>query len=426
MYGGSSDANVNYACFVTDAHLRRNVCSTPVQRDGLMCLLYQLMKIRTPLILLLFLFLSACTRTADIPEGMLSAPAATPTPTPVPHPAEKIDHELENAIAEIAYAAHGKVGVGAYFVETGDAAYLNRNDHFAMQSVYKLPIAMAASQLIDRGELRFDSDIVIKPTDYVRRGFHSPIRNLAPQGTVMRFDDVLRYSISESDGSANDVLLGVAGGPEKVQQYLASIGINDMVIADSTKTISMDWDTQYRNWATPDASVKLLLKLLDHQAGLSAATSALVYESMSDAKTGRHRIHRGLPQGATLAHKTGTGGHPSEVPGYWKTHSAVNVEKGAETPVTKHQKPEPKRKARSGPSAEDDQDEDEPRSKEVISAVNDIGIITLPDGRHIILAVYINDSVSVNPDQIIADITKAICEKWTTGQLPQMNQYRTK
>jgi len=243
---------------------------------------------------------------------------------------------------------------------------------------------------------------------------------------VMRFDDILRYSITESDGSANDVLLGVAGGPEKVQQYLTSIGIGDMAVADSTKAISMDWDTQYRNWATPDASVKLLLKLLDRQAGLSNTATALVYESMSDAKTGRHRIHRGMPQGAQLAHKTGTGGHPSEVPGYWKTHSAVNVEKSADAAVAKVQKPEPKKKSRSGPSADEDQDEDEPRSKEVISAVNDIGIVTLPDGRHIILAVYINDSVSVNPDQIIADITKAVCEKWTAGQLPQLSQYRTK
>jgi hypothetical protein len=58
--------------------------------------------------------------------------------------------------------------------------------------------------------------------------------------------------------------------------------------------------------------------------------------------------------------------------------------------------------------------------------VNDIGIITLPDGRHIILAVYINDSVSVNPDQVIADIAKAVFDKWTTGQLPDLRQYRGK
>jgi len=393
------------------------------------------MKLILAAVIFLSFFLVGCTATSVLPEGATSAPQPTVTPTPVPHPQEKADIELERAIADIAQAAQGKVGVGAYFVETGDAAYLNRSDHLAMQSVYKLPIAMAAVQQVDQGAYRFDSDIIITPADYVRRGFHSPIRNLNPQGTVMRLDDILRYSLSESDGSANDVMLKIAGGPEKVQQYLNSIGITDMAVADSTKAISMDWDTQYRNWATPDASVQLLLKLLDRQAGLSDAATSLIYQSMSDADTGRHRIHHSLPKGATLAHKTGTGGHPSQVPGYWKKLAEAkansSTDANSDSRSAKNARPTPTPKLRrnsKGPSASDESDSDESTAKasEVISAVNDIGIITLPDGRHIILAVYINDSVSVNPDQVIADIAKAVCDKWTTGQLPDLRQYRGK
>ena len=76
-----------------------------------------------------------------------------------------------------------------------------------------------------------------------------------------------------------------------------------------------------------------------------------------------------------LAHKTGTGGHPSEVPGYWKTHSAVNVEKNADAPIAKNRKPALGKKSKAGPSAGDDSEDEQPRSNEVISAVNDIGII---------------------------------------------------
>lgn len=368
--------------------------------------------------------ISSCSRISDDPT-IATTDSASATPTPVPHPPEKIDHELERAIAEIAQSAMGKVGVGALMLETGDAAYLNRSQHFAMQSVYKLPIAMAAVQQVDKGAVRFESDISITPADYVRRGFHSPIRNLSPRGTVMRFDDVLRYSISESDCSASDVLLNIAGGPENVQQYLSSIGVNDMKVADSTKAISMDWETQYRNWATPEASVQLLQKLIDRQAGLSGATSALIFQSLGDSDTGRHRIHRGMPQGATLAHKTGTGGHPSEVPGYWKTVAAANTGNVVNKAVARNQKPANAKRAKSAPSIGDDSEDDQPRSNEIISAVNDVGIITLPDGRHIILAVYINDSVSVNPDKVVADIAKAICDRWTTGQLPDLSEYRS-
>ena len=359
---------------------------------------------------------------SDDPAVLSSVPTSA-TQAPSLHPPEKIDHDLERTIAQIAEAAQGKVGVGALLLETGDAAYLNRTEHFVMQSVYKLPIAMAAAQQVDKGALQINTDITITPDDYVRRGFHSPIRNLNPRGTVMPFDDILRYSISESDCSASDVLLRTAGGPEKVQEYLTSIGITDMKIADSTKTISMDWDTQYHNWASPEASVQLLQKLYDHQAGLSGATSGLIWQSLSESDTGRHRIHRGLPQGAMLAHKTGTGGHPSQVPGYWKTAAAANAMASVNKNLAKNQKPAPVKKTKSGPSIGDDlDDETPPRSNEVISAVNDIGIITLPDGRHILLAVYINDSYSVNPDQVIADIAKAVCDRWATGTLPDVIQ----
>jgi len=373
------------------------------------------MKYYYSLVGIILLSFTACWVAPPTEQSAVSPQA---TPTPVPRPPEKIDTDLERVIAEIAKQADGKVGVGAVLLETGDSAYLERKGHFAMQSVYKLPIAMALAQAIDRRTYDVDSDISITPADYVRRGFHSPIRNLNPRGTVMRLDDIIRYSLSESDGSANDVLLRLAGGPQNVQQYLSSIGITDMMIADSTKDISKDWDTQYRNWATPEASVDLLRDLIERRAGLSERTTTLIFDSMLEAETGRHRIHKALPQGATLAHKTGTGGHPSEVPGYWKTVAAANASTSpANKTVARNQKPAPSRKAKSGPSAGDDSEDAEPKANEVISAVNDIGIITLPDGRHIILAVYINDSLSVNPDKVIADIARAVCERWTTGQL---------
>jgi beta-lactamase class A len=375
-----------------------------------------------------------------MPEELSARPgAATPTPVLIAHPPEKIDRELERVLAEIALAAKGKVGVGAVMLETGDAAYLDRNGHYAMQSVYKLPIAMAAAKMVDSGTVRFDSEINISPDDYVRRGYHSPIRNLNPQGTVMRLDDIIRYSLSESDGSANDVLLDLAGGPAKVQEYLTSIGITDIKVSDSTKAISMDWDTQYRNWATPEASVQLLIKLLDRQAGLSEESTSLILEAMSESHTGRHRIRRGMPEGSTLAHKTGTGGRPSEVPGFWKKLAesnantvAGNANNKASNTITKRATPSPTPKPGPAPrrgvvNTNADAEEDSSASHEMTSVVADIGIIRLPDGRHIILAVYINDSVSDGStrEHVIADIARAVCERWTTGQFPDPSEYRS-
>ncbi|HEV8593096.1 MAG TPA: class A beta-lactamase [Pyrinomonadaceae bacterium] len=285
-----------------------------------------------------------------------------PTPQPPLAPlVEKTNHQLEAQIAMIAEEAKGRVGVGAVMLETGDAAWLDRHGHFPSQSVYKLPIAMAALKMVDDARLRLGQDAMVSREDFVRQGFHSPIRNLNPSGTVLPVLMLLHYSISESDGTANDVLLDLVGGPPAVQSYLTSLGVTDFIVADSTKSISKDWETQYRNWATPEDSIKLLRTLQDRVA-LSEESTDLLLEFMKGSDIGGRRLKRGIPEGATVAHKTGTGG------------------------------------TKDGLS----------------SATNDIGIITLPDGRHIAIAVYISDSSAdgYTRQRVIADIAKAVCEKW--------------
>jgi beta-lactamase class A len=318
--------------------------------------------------------LLACSKSeiAEMPINT-SAPSPTPqsrvtaTPTPAPAP-EKVDAKLQTDLATIAEVAKGKVGIGAVLLETGDTAYVDRTGHYPMQSVYKLPIAMAVLKMVDAGKVRIDQEVNITPDDFVRQGFHSPIRNLNPQGTVMNVYGIMRYSISESDGTASDVLLDLAGGPTAVMDYLKSIGVSDVIVADSEKSISKDWDTQYRNWSTPEASIHLLRAIQTRSAGLSEQMTTLLLEFLTHTETGDRRIKRGLPQGAFLAHKTGTGG----------------TEKG------------------------------------ITGATNDIGIITLPDGRHLLLAVYVSDSPESGAvrEKLMADVARAVIEKWVPGSYP--------
>ena len=288
-------------------------------------------------------------------------PAVDVKPTPVP---ERIDHELEAQLREIVGEVDGTIGVGALLLETGDAVYLERHGQFPMMSVYKVPIAMKALQLVDQGRYKLEQEVIITPEDFVRPGFHSPIRNVNPGGTVMPMNEIFRYSISESDGTANDVLLDAAGGPPKVQEYLKSIGVGDeMIVADSEKSISKDWETQYRNWATPDASIRLLRAIQERRADLSERTTTFLIWLMTESETGRRRLKKGLPKEASLAHKTGTGGTKDGVTG----------------------------------------------------ATNDIGIITLPNGKHIAIAVYVKDSRADmwSREDVMARIAEAVYTKWS-------------
>lgn len=288
------------------------------------------------------------------------APEQT-APTPTPTPQEKFDKELQARLQRIALEARGQVGVGAVVLETGETVYLGSGGRFPMLSVYKLPIAMAVLKLVDEGKMTLDQQVQVTPDDFVRRGFHSPIRDQNRGGIILPVSELIRASLSESDGTANDVLLDLAGGPAEVQKYVDSLGIREMIIANSEKEISKDWATQYRNNSTPEATIKLLRALQERRA-LSESTTAYLLDIMYNTETGADRLPGELPEGTPVAHKTGTGG------------------------------------TKFG----------------VASATNDAGIIILPDGRHILIAVYVKDS-PVDPgtrERVIAETAKAVYDKW--------------
>src|SRR5437899_5008944 len=119
--------------------------------------------------------------------------------------------KLRNEIEQITLAAKGRVGVAAVVLETGETVSLSPHDHFPMQSVYKLPISMAVMKQVDAGKFRLDEKVRIAKTDYVGAGAYSPIRDQNPQGAELTVTELLRFVLVESDGTASDVLMKVAG-----------------------------------------------------------------------------------------------------------------------------------------------------------------------------------------------------------------------
>lgn len=234
----------------------------------------------------------------------------------------------------------GKIGMSAEVVETGARLDFHPADRFPMQSVYKFPIAMAALQLVDQGKLRLDQTIRVEKSDLVGGRQRSPIRDMHPDGGFnMPLRELLRYAVSESDGSASDVLLRVVGGPSKVQAMLKRLGIQGIKVVDTEKSIGGDNQVQYRNWAQPEAMVRLL-KLFQQGQGLSKSSRALLMQWMTETETGLKRLKGNLPPGTVVAHKTGTS----------YTVNGVTV------------------------------------------ATNDVGLITLPNGQHLAIAVFVMDS----------------------------------
>src|SRR5215471_21213184 len=269
---------------------------------------------------------------------------------------------LAGQFEKIASAANGRVGVAVQLLESGEMAELHGDEHFPMHSVYKLPISMAVLQRVDRGELKLDQHVKVEPSDLVRTGMYSPVRDKYPAGTELTIAELLRYTICESDGSTSDVLMKLIGGPSSVMAFLKEIQVPDIQVVNYEKEIGRDWETQYRNWATPKGALALLVAL-QSKRGLSSESQALLLKLMTESIPGAKRLKGELPAGTVVAHKTGTGG------------------------------------TRDG----------------ITSATNDIGLITLPDGRHLAIAVFITDSKAddATRDAVIAKISKTIWDIWS-------------
>jgi beta-lactamase class A len=340
-------------------------------------------------ILILATILSACSYKTDIPTEF-PTPDPPPSATPLPKIELKRDGDLEKKFAEIAKDAKGKVGVAAVVLETGDTALLNADEHYPMQSVYKLPISMAVMDLVRQDKLALDEQIGVTKEDMVRQGQASPLRDKNPNGGNFTIRELIRLALVESDGTASDVLMRVAGGPNEVQSYLSQIGIEDMKVVNTEKEMGADWNVQYQNWATPLAAGDLLNRIFrataldETEGGVDAniIQAEMLLRTMSESVTGPNRLKGMLPKNTTVAHKTGTGGS-----------RVVNDNSLMDDPkymmmIAKHS---------------------------ITSATNDVGIIYLPNGKHLAVAVFVSDSPADEKtrEAVIARIAKAAWDKWS-------------
>lgn len=104
-----------------------------------------------------------------------------------------------------------------------------------MQSVCKLPIGMAVLHRVDEGALKLEQIISVTTNDFVPKTVHRPIRDAYSSGTELTVSNLLRQMISESDGTARDVLLRLINGPPAVVRYLRGLGMTNVVVAITEK-----------------------------------------------------------------------------------------------------------------------------------------------------------------------------------------------
>ena len=239
------------------------------------------------------------------------------------------------ALDELAAPAGGTVGFAAMDLSTGRSFGRRENEPFPMQSVFKLPIALEVLRQVDGKKLDLGRVVALEAAD--GRGGPGTLITVPSKKTVR---ELLEAMIITSDNTACDKLLSLVGGPGVVDARVRALGVDHVTIRYTELDLGASGPQRGDNTATPAAMVALLARVARHEVGLSAASAALLDDVLLRVTTGAQRIKGGLPPGTPVAHKTG-----------------MSDTRGGKTDAT-----------------------------------NDVGLVTLPNGHRVAIAVFVHAS----------------------------------
>lgn len=265
-------------------------------------------------------------------------------------------NDLRKQLNEIIVSKNATVGIAIKNIEDKDTLSINGNLKAPLMSVFKFHIALTVLNKVDEGKLSLTQKIFVKKKDLLPDTW-SPIREEYPNGDMyLTLNQLLRYTVSHSDNNGCDILLNLIGGTKTVQKFINKQGIKDFVIKVNEEQM-MIWENLYVNTTTPLATVELLEKFYKREI-LKETTTKYLYQIMIETSRGLTWMKAGLPENTELAHRTGI--------------SATN-------------------------------------DANLRVAMNDIGIAKLPNGKHLIIAVFMKNITEEKEvtEKIIADITKA-------------------
>jgi beta-lactamase class A len=264
--------------------------------------------------------------------------------------------ELREKIEQIISTKKADIGISILNLENGDTLSINGNKHYPMISVFKFHIALTVLNKVDKDELSLKQNLFIKKSELLENTW-SPFQKKYPEGNLyITLKEALEWMIIYSDNNLCDILIRLAGGVKMVEKFINN---QDFIIQNNEEGMHQNWDAQFLNTTTPNFSNQLLNELLKNKL-LTKKSTKFLFETMVSTSVGQNRIKGKLPIKTEVAHRTG---------------SSYTNEAG------------------------------------MTGAINDIGIVKLPNGNHFAISIFVHNTTEKFEDgeKIIADITK---ETW--------------
>lgn len=269
------------------------------------------------------------------------------TTSPIAKDADVAIAELTQRLKTLKEGVGDEAGLAVVHVETGRTVEIEGARKLPLFSVFKLPLAITVLGEVEAKRLQLDKQVRVTPQDVATGSqFNADLWRQPVDKTVA---ELIEISIVLSDNTSTDKLLELIGGPQAVTEKMRSLGFKDIDVISTTRFYAAHRDKPNTGSAMDLAG--LLVKLQKGEL-LQPSNTELLLGFMKGAKTGQRRLRGKLPAGTEVGDKTGTG----------------------ET------------------------------------TTNDIGIITLPEGRgHLAIAILMS-SLKLKmeaQEDIIADMTRA-------------------
>lgn len=257
---------------------------------------------------------------------------------------EAVSHDyktgLEKELTAIADSAKGEIGIALIY--DGDTLTVNNDAIYPMMSVFKLHQAVALCRMFEENGTSLDSVMTLRRPELDPDTWSPMLKDHTGEEISLPMRRLLEYTMIESDNNASNEMFVRLMSPAACDSVIAGIiPRGSFEIRFNEAEMQADHSRAYSNRTSPLGAAILIDRVF---------TDTLVGKSYQDfiksallrCQTGPDKISAALSEteGITIGHKTGSG---------------YRDENGR------------------------------------LAASNDVAFISLPDGRHYALAVFVKD-----------------------------------
>lgn len=170
--------------------------------------------------------------------------------------AQKTDKTLEKEILNLVNGFHGTVGIYVHGLKKNRIASYNADTVFPTASIVKIPIMIGIMDRIQNKELEYHQPMIYKDTMNYDPG-EDVLASFKPDEKIL-LSKLMLLSISLSDNNASLMLQGIAGGGQRINYLMDSLGFLNTKV--NSRTPGREKEREIYGWGqtTPREIVRIM------------------------------------------------------------------------------------------------------------------------------------------------------------------------